>query len=307
VQVAHDLRSLGTFAPWRDRALGHGFRTSLVLPLSKHGQVIGALSIYSDEVGAFDPPSVALLQQLADDLTYGIARLRDAARLGRSLEATIGALATMSELRDPYTAGHQSRVGALGAAIAVELGLSDDLVNGIQVAGELHDVGKIAIPTELLARPARLTDAEMELVRCHSQRGYDIVSGIDFPWPVADMVLQHHERLDGSGYPHGLRGEDTLPGSKVLAVADTVEAMSNHRPYRPGLGLEQALAEITAGAGVRYDPAAAAACLTLFREERFDYSTTRLATDPDYWVLPLDREIPPTQLAAWPDVTSGGS
>jgi HD-GYP domain-containing protein (c-di-GMP phosphodiesterase class II) len=297
VQVAHDLRKATGFTPWRERAKAHGFLTSLVLPLNKQGQTIGALSIYSDEVGTFSPQSVGLLQELADELTYGIARLRDAARLSRSLKATIGALATMSEIRDPYTAGHQCRVGALSAAVAVALGLSDDVVSGIRVAGELHDIGKIAVPTEILSRPVKLTPAEMELVKCHPRSGFDIVRGIDFPWPVAEMVLQHHERFDGSGYPLGLRGDQVLQGSRILAVADTVEAMSNHRPYRPALGLEMALAEITAGAGLRYDPEVVAACVGLFEQGRFGFDTMRLTSAPDSWVLPLAHEIPQARQA----------
>jgi HD-GYP domain-containing protein (c-di-GMP phosphodiesterase class II) len=253
---------------------------------------LGALSIYSEEVGTFSPASVGLLQELADDLTYGIASLRDAARLSRSLEATIGALATMSEIRDPYTAGHQCRVGGLAAAVGGDLGLSEDIVSGIRVAGELHDVGKIAVPAEILSRPVKLTPAEMELVKCHPLSGFDIVRGIDFPWPVAEMVLQHHERLDGSGYPLGLRGDQVLQGSRILAVADTVEAMSNHPPYRPALGLETALAEITAGAAVRYDPEVVAACVALFEEGRFGFYTVRLTSAPDSWVLPLAHQIP---------------
>jgi len=292
VQVTHDLRKVAGFSPWRERAKAHGFLTSLVLPLSKQGQIIGALSIYSDEIGTFGPQSVALLQELADDLTYGIASLRDAARLSRSLEATIGALATMSEIRDPYTAGHQCRVGALSAAVAVDLGLSDHVVSGIRVAGELHDVGKIAVPSEILSRPVKLTVAEMELVKCHPRSGFDIVRGIDFPWPVAEMVLQHHERLDGSGYPLGLRGDQVLQGSRILAVADTVEAMSNHRPYRPALGLDLALAEITAGAGLHYDPDVVDACVALFEEGRFGFDTVPLTSPADSWVLPLAHEIP---------------
>lgn len=292
VQVTHDLRESAAFQPWCERAIAYGLFTSLVLPLSKQGQVIGALSIYSDEVGSFNPPAVALLQELADGLTYGIARLRDAGRLARSLESSIGAVAAITEMRDLYTAGHQSRVGVLSAAIAVKLGLPDETVAGIRVAGQLHDVGKIAIPAEILSRPARLTDIEMALVKCHPRAGFDIVRGIEFPWPVADVVLQHHERVDGSGYPLGLRGEQILMGSRVLAVADTVEAMSNHRPYRPGLGIDQALAEITGGAGRRYDPEVVEACVALFEQDRFSYDTTPVAAGPDSWVLPLSHEIP---------------
>lgn len=293
-QVIHDLRVSAAFRPWREQALSFGFRTSLVLPMTMDGRILGTLSIYSDEVGAFDPPSVRLLTDLADDLIYGVARVRHAAHLGRSLAATIGALTAMSEIRDLYTAGHQCRVGALSAAIATDLGIGDDLVTWIRVAGELHDIGKIAVPIEILSRPAALTAAEMALVRGHPRAGFDILRGIDFPGQVADMVLQHHERMDGSGYPQGLRGDQILLGSRILAVSDTVEAMSNHRPYRPALGIDLALAEVTDGAGSRYDADVVASCVRLF-ESGFSFAAESVPPMTAGWV-PLGMIHTPSDL-----------
>lgn len=186
--------------------------------------------------------------------------------LRRTLRQTVSALATASEKRDPYTAGHQSRVAELAHAMAVRVGLSGERLEGLRVAGMLHDIGKIHIPAEILAKPTRLSDLEMGIMRTHSQVGYDILKEIEFPWPVAQIVLQHHERLDGSGYPEGLSGESILPEARILAVADVVEAMSSHRPYRASLGLGPALAEIAAGRGTRYDRNMVDVCVSLFHD-----------------------------------------
>jgi putative nucleotidyltransferase with HDIG domain len=172
-------------------------------------------------------------------------------------------------MRDPYTAGHERRVAELAAAIAREMGLAEPLVEGIRFGSMIHDLGKIKIPAEILVKPSRLTPIEYELIKQHAQAGYDILKGIDFPWPVAQMVLQHHERLDGSGYPNGLKGEAICQEARILSVADTVEAMSSHRPYRPGLGIDKALAEIERGRGALYDPAAVDACLRLHRDKGY--------------------------------------
>lgn len=192
------------------------------------------------------------------------------AKLETSFNAITESVAGMVELRDPYTAGHQREVAHLAAAIARRLGLVEDDIKGIEVAAMIHDIGKIAIPAEILARPGALSPAEFEIVRTHSQAGHDIVANIPFPWPVAEMILQHHERMDGSGYPRGLLGSDILPGSRIIAVADTVSAMAGHRPYRPALGLSAALEEVERGSGVLFDSQAAHACVKLFRED--DYS-----------------------------------
>ena len=175
-------------------------------------------------------------------------------------EGVIAAIAGIVEIRDPYTAGHQQRVSGLGAAIAEELGLDADTVAGVRVAGLVHDVGKITVPTEILNKPGRLSELEFTLIKGHAQAGYEILSAIEFPWPVAQVARQHHERLDGSGYPQGLSDGDILLEARILAVADVVEAIASHRPYRAALGLDVALAEIEAGSGVRYDQAVVAAC-----------------------------------------------
>jgi len=193
--------------------------------------------------------------------------------LQRGMESTIEALAGTLELRDAYTAGHQRRVAELAAEIARELGVSEGEVHGIHLAATVHDLGKIQVPAEILTKPTRLTNLEYEFVKTHAQAGYDLLKDIDFPWPIAQLVYQHHERIDGSGYPRGLRGEETLMGAKILAVADTIEAMSSHRPYRAGLGIEASLAEITKNRDKLYDAAVVDACVKLFREKRFAFST----------------------------------
>lgn len=189
------------------------------------------------------------------------------------LEGTIHALATTVEMRDPYTAGHQRRVTELACAIAEEMGLSKDQIKGIHVAGLLHDIGKIAIPAEILTKPTKLTKLEFELITTHSQVSHDILKGIEFAWPVADIVVQHHERMDGSGYPNGLEGDEILREARIIAVADTVEAMASHRPYRPALGIDKALDEISNNKGVKYDPEVVDACLRLFAEGGFEFES----------------------------------
>ncbi len=184
--------------------------------------------------------------------------------LRRTFEQTVQALSLTSEKRDPYTAGHQSRVAKLACAIAHELGVEGDTLEAVRVAGTLHDIGKIYIPAEILSKPGRLTELEMNLMRTHPSVGFDILSRISFPWPVAEIVHQHHERLDGSGYPNGLSENNILLEARILAVADVVEAMSSHRPYRPSLGLAPALGEIMAGKGRFYDPEVVDACIALF-------------------------------------------
>jgi PAS domain S-box-containing protein len=192
--------------------------------------------------------------------------------LQKALNGTVKALSNTLESKDPYTASHQRRVVQLACALAQELGESPDYIEGIRVIGFLHDLGKIAVPGEILSKPSRLSEYEFNLIKVHPQAGYDILKEIDFPWPVALAVLQHHERLDGSGYPHGLSGHDIIREAKILAVADVVEAISSHRPYRPALGIEQAMAEISRFQGVLYDPAVVQTCLKLFSEHRFSFS-----------------------------------
>ncbi len=189
--------------------------------------------------------------------------------LSNALGGVIHVLAAIAEKRDPYTAGHQRRVADLAQAIGHEMGFAEHRVEGMRIAGIIHDIGKISIPSEILSKPARLTEIEFEIIKSHPQVGCDILCDVAFSWPLAEMVLQHHERMDGSGYPRGLKGEDILLEARILAVSDVVEAMASHRPYRPSLGIDAALTEIENGQGTRYDPAVASACLKLFREKRF--------------------------------------
>ncbi len=186
--------------------------------------------------------------------------------LRKSLDGTVRALATTIEMRDPYTAGHQRRVAQLACAIAGQLGLTEDRLEGMQVIGFLHDIGKIVVPAEILSKPGELNDLEFNMIKAHSQVGYNILKGIEFPWPVSVAVLQHHERLDGSGYPEGIRGDDLILEARILAVADVVESMASHRPYRPALGIEQALQEVSRHRGVLYDSSVVDACIKALEE-----------------------------------------
>ena len=198
-------------------------------------------------------------------------RGQSAEKLIRAMEATIEAMALTVEMRDPYTAGHQRRVTKLAVAIARELDLSEAEVNGISVAGIIHDIGKIQIPAEILSKPGRLTELEFGLIKNHPSTGYEILKNVEFPWPVAQIVLQHHERMNGSGYPSGISGNDILLEARILSVADVVEAMASHRPYRPALGIDQALDEILKNSDILYDPKVADACFKLFHEKEFSF------------------------------------
>ncbi len=408
--VVADMTTAEEFAPWRDMALKYGLRSAISLPLKQNDTVFGVLNICASTPGAFVPDEIRLLEELADDLAFGVMalRLRDqheqaeaalresekrfraifdqsgdgilvadvdtqklfmsnrairemlgysaeelqqlsvpdihppedlsriqdtfrrqahedliigrdlpvkrkdgsiffadissvpvtlegrrylignfrditetkraeadrqraAEQLKHTLVATIEAVALTIEKRDPYTAGHQQRVADLCVAIARAMGLGGERIEGVRLGALIHDIGKIHIPAEILNRPGRLSPAEFEMIKSHPSVGYDIIRGVDFPWPVADMVLQHHERMDGSGYPQGLKGEQIALEARILAVADVVEAMASHRPYRPGLGIERALEELEAHRGSRYDPQVADVCLQLFRDGRFAF------------------------------------
>ena len=190
-------------------------------------------------------------------------------KLQKTLEDTVRALSAMVELRDPYTAGHQNRVAGIAQAIAVEMNLPNDSVSGIRVASLLHDIGKIRVPSDILVKPSRLTNLEFELIKEHSYTGYELLKSIEFPWPVADIVLQHHERMDGSGYPQGLKQKDILLESRIIGVADVVEAMVFHRPYREALGLDAALDEIRKNKAILYDPEVVEACIRIFLEKGY--------------------------------------
>ncbi len=205
------------------------------------------------------------LERLVDERTRSLHRVK------AELESITAVIARTVELRDPYTAGHQRRVAELSVALAVELGMTDDDVDTIRVAAAMHDIGKVSVPAEILSKPGRFSAIEFELVKTHAQAGFEILSSAELGRPVAEIVHQHHERLDGTGYPRGIAGDQLLPGARVLMVADVVEAMSSHRPYRPAIGQCAALEEISAGRGVRYDPTVVDACLALM-ERGFEFT-----------------------------------
>ena len=254
-----------------------GWRSNVALPLPIAGAAGGALAIFAAEAGAFDCDELAVLTSIAGSLTLGVRGIRARcerdgaiASLEASVQQAVQALSRAVELRDPYTSGHQQRVAVLAAAIGERMGLSREDVRAIRVAAVLHDIGKIYVPAEILCKCGPLSKAEMDLMRAHPQAGAEILEKIDFPWPVAETVRQHHERLDGSGYPRGLRGDEILPAARVIAVADVVEAMVSHRPYRPALSSQRALDEIAGGRGVLYDTQAVDACLELLPGFAFD-------------------------------------
>lgn len=182
---------------------------------------------------------------------------------------TVELATKLSEIRDPYTSGHERRVSDISVAIGRELGLDEQQILGLRVGGLLHDVGKTAIPAEILSKPGKLNPIEYELIKLHPAAGFDVLREVDFPWPVAQIAYQHHERFDGGGYPRGLKGEQILLEARITAVADVIEAMSSHRPYRPALGLELGLQEISSNQGSKYDPDVAAAALKVFRERGY--------------------------------------
>ncbi|MDX9766630.1 MAG: PhnD/SsuA/transferrin family substrate-binding protein [Ectothiorhodospiraceae bacterium] len=272
---------------WREEARWHHCGSIMALPLRENGTTLGALSICAAAPNAFDDAEVALLTELANDLAFGIAamrtrrqrevaeneRLRIAADLERALVQTIQAIALTVEKRDPYTAGHQQRVAELAVTIAHAMDLPPQRLQGLRLGAEIHDIGKIYVPAEFLSRPGKLSDAEFDIIKAHPVVGHEIIKGVEFPWPVADVVVQHHERLDGSGYPHGLQGDEICLEARILAVADVVEAMASHRPYRPALPLSAALEEIEQGRGLRYDPQVVDICLRLFRDGNFTFSS----------------------------------
>jgi PAS domain S-box-containing protein/putative nucleotidyltransferase with HDIG domain len=281
--VFEDLKIEVTFKPWLKDALRLGFQSIMAIPLLDENMAFGALSIYSSEIDQFDSDEKKLLIEMANNLAFTIMSIRTrnqqkltALELEKSLEQrqrilmqAVASLGTALDIRDPYTAGHQRKAARLATAIAAEMGFSKDQLEGMWVAGVLHDIGKISVPSEILSKPGKLSELEYAIIKNHPQAGYEIVKDIEFPWPVAEVLLQHHERMNGSGYPQGLAGGDILVEARIMEVADVVEAMASHRPYRPALGIDAALEELVQNRGILYDPGVVDACLTLFREKGF--------------------------------------
>lgn len=222
-------------------------------------------------ISALTAATVTIAEGVVNDIT---GRMQAFQQLEKTIEGTVMAMSRLVDMKDPYTSGHQKRVAHLASAIAVELGLKNSMIDGLRLAGILHDVGKMAVPTEILTKPGSITRSEVLLLREHAENGYDILKSIDFPWPVADIVLQHHERIDGSGYPMGIKGPQILLEAKILAVADVVEAMATMRPYRGSKGLHEALQTITAGSGIHFDRQVTEACVRLFMEKGYSLPDT---------------------------------
>jgi len=273
------------YLPSRAQEIKRRCASYIAIPLRGKDQEYGALHIYAKELDSFDEEEVELLTELADSVAYGIETLRtrqkfslaqkelklNARKVQKTLEDTVKALASAVEARDSYTTGHQKRVSKLACAIAKEMAVPKEQLEGIRIAGAIHDIGKLYVPSEILGKRSWLTEIEYKIVKTHSQVGYDILKSVKFPWPVAEIILQHHERMDGSGYPSGLLGENILMEAKILGVADVVEAMFSHRSFRPALGINNALEEISKNKNLLYDQNIADNCLKLFNKKSFKF------------------------------------
>ena len=279
--VAADIENDARYLPWQEIVRAWQLKSAAAVPLVTDGETLGVLAVYSGRRDAFDEETTNFLAEVANDIALGVHALRldknlhtTLDHLRSSMNSTVEAIASMLELRDPYTAGHERRVAQLASAIGKQMELPERQIEGLHVIGYLHDIGKIAVPAEILSKPVKLTEIEIFLVRTHAKTGYDILKNLEFPWPVAQAVLQHHERLDGSGYPQGLKEEDIILEARILMVADVVEAMASHRPYRSAIGLEAALAEIAANRGKCYDERVVDACISLFSEKGFQFDSS---------------------------------
>ena len=265
----------------KDILMEQGIKSVLVVPLRVHQDLIGFIGFDSVKKHKRFRDEIHLLRMYSEIVAYALAKQQDEQRIHDSLEQvkrtfhqTIEAFSSIVEISDPYTAGHQHRVAELAVAIGKHLRLEKDQLEALYMASLLHDLGKFYIPNQILNKPGRLSEIEFNLIKTHPTLGYEVLTKIDFPWPIADMVLQHHERVDGSGYPYGLEKDEIMIESKILCVADVVESISSHRPYRPALGLDFALREIKEQRGTLYDEKVVDACLFLFEHGRFHFKTT---------------------------------
>lgn len=276
--ILTDIAKDQLYEGWKSEALKRGYKACAALPLKYDEKSMGVFVVFSGTKEVISEEEILYLQELVTDISIGIKSLRlerglqqSYERIRKTLNGTIDAIANICEKRDPYTSRHEKRVAQLACAIARKMRLSEDQIEGIRVTSYLHDIGKMNVPAEILSKPTKLSEIEFTLIREHARAGYEILKEVEFPWPVAQIVLQHQERLDGSGYPNGLKGKEIMLEARILAVADTIEAMSSHRPYRPAISLDLALKEITRGKGILYDPAVVDACLMLLRRERFQF------------------------------------
>jgi PAS domain S-box-containing protein/putative nucleotidyltransferase with HDIG domain len=282
-QIVEDAETSIAFGPWRERATKYGIRSSVNIPLDIEGGWRGVLVVYAGQAKAFEPIALDVFQDLARQIAFGVRVIeqeksleterqrtsRMQKQLTEALSAMVEPIVLAMEMRDPYTAGHQTRVAEIACAMGREMGWNEDRLQGLRIAAQVHDIGKISIPAEILTKPGKLNDAERAMINQHSETGYTILKDIPFPWPIAQIVRQHHEKMDGTGYPLGLKGDEILPESRVLAVADIVEAMTCYRPYRQGIQLDTVLESIETDAGTKLDAEAVRICLDLFRNKHF--------------------------------------
>ncbi|MGO8756815.1 MAG: HD domain-containing phosphohydrolase [Terracidiphilus sp.] len=283
VHVMEDSETDPIFRPWRERARKVGIRSTIAASFQVDVGPRGALMVCSPKPHSFHQVEIEAFTHLAQEIGIGLhARLqaerleaerqereRAQRELAEALEALVGAITTAMRMRDPFTAGHEKRVADLAAAVARDLRWPEDQIEALRVAALVHDIGKISVPLEILAKPAALTPPEWELIKQHPETGYAILKDVPFQWPIAETVRQHHERWNGSGYPRGLKGNDILLGARILAVADVVDSLASDRPYRPALEIDGVLREIELEAGTLLDPELVRACIGLFREKRF--------------------------------------
>jgi HD-GYP domain-containing protein (c-di-GMP phosphodiesterase class II) len=283
IQNMFDSETSETYAPWRERARQHGIRSVVCIPLLVENGWRGVLIIYAARPNAFEAPAIEVFQHLAEQIVHAVHAhdqglalhageidlVNMQRQLTEALSAMVKPMVSAMEMRDPYTAGHESRVADIAVAIGREMGWPETRVQGLRVAAQVHDIGKISIPAEILTKPTRLTTGEWALIREHPETGYIILKDIPFAWPVAETVRQHHEKLDGSGYPRGLKADEILTEAKILAVADIVEAMASQRPYRAGIELKIVLKQIEKEAGTLLDAEVVRNCLNLFRKKHF--------------------------------------
>ena len=281
LQIIEDTETALVFRPWRERLHQFGIRSIVSIPYLIEGSQSGALEVCAAYPNAFEPVAFEVFHNLVKELRHGIRTLDQGrvlqeerrrgeavqTQLNQALSAMVAPIVTAMEMRDPYTAGHQGRVAEIAYAIGKEMGWPESRLQGLRAAALVHDIGKISIPSEILTKPTKLSSAEREMIKAHVEAGYTILKGIPFAWPIAEIVRQHHEKIDGSGYPRGLQADQILAEAKVLTVADIVEAMAAHRPYRPGMGLKLVLEQIEREAGSLLDAEVVRVCVTLFREK----------------------------------------
>jgi PAS domain S-box-containing protein len=283
MHIVDNIETSEEYSPWREWARRIGVQSLIGIPLVGRGDWRGVLVVCASRVHAFEEGAIEVFEHLATEIGHGLnslhqkelleaeyqQRMKAQQQLTGALTAMVSAMVAAVETRDPYTAGHENRSADIACAIGRELGWDADRLMGLRMAAMVHDFGKISVPTKILSKPEKLTPEEWALMVKHPETGYEILKDIPFSWPVADIMRQHHEKLDGSGYPLGLKEDEILPEAKVLAVADIVEAMTSDRPYRLGLDLQIALAEIERQAGVTLDAEAVGVCVRLFREKGY--------------------------------------